>query len=176
MRDRTRVQHLMPLMREFGGLERKRLGAGVTPLEYQRWLDLKGQMGQRFARSRAEGLAALGGAAARERPSRLLVSYRTRDRLIDAIVENIRPAGFFVPTPFAAEVGTPFLLRVDLEREGECADVPATVVTSISQGAHTLSTMSMGMGLKIERPSRSQAAGISKLFAGTLDEALGLNR
>ena len=57
MRDRTKVQQLMPLMREFGGLERKRLGAGVTPLEYQRWLDLKGQIGKNFAK----GLAYLKG-------------------------------------------------------------------------------------------------------------------
>ena len=47
MQEPSQVHQLMPLMREFGGLERMRLGAGVTPLEYQRWLDLKSKIGQR---------------------------------------------------------------------------------------------------------------------------------
>ena len=162
-------------MREFGGLERKRLGSGVSALEFQRWLDLKGQIGQNFARSRKAGLEAIGGAPERERPSRLLVEFRNRDQLLDAMVDNIQPAGFFVPTPFAADVGTSFLLRLSLDREGDTADVPVRVVTSITQGAHTLSTMSMGMGVKILKPTRTQGAGISKIFDGALDQRLGLS-
>ncbi|CAN0249344.1 unnamed protein product [Discosporangium mesarthrocarpum] len=175
MRDRTRVQKLMPLMREFGSLERKRLGAGVTPLEYQRWLDLKGQIGHSFAKSRRAGLQAMGGSEGKERPTRLLVEYRDREHLLESIVSNLQPAGFFVATPFAAEVGVTFSMRVSLEEEGEVADVPVVVATSISQGAHTLSTMSMGMSVKILKPTPAQGAGISKLFASQLDEKLGLN-
>ena len=174
MRDRTKVQQLMPLMREFGGLERKRLGPGVTPLEFQRWLDLKGQIGKTFSKSRADGLSAMGGAAARERPTRLLIEYKHREHLIESIISNIQPAGFFIATPFAADVGSHFLLRVSLVREGETADIPAAVVTSISQGAHTLSTMSMGMSVKILKPTRAQGAGISKVFGSMLDAPLGL--
>lgn len=161
-------------MREFGALERKRLGPGVSALEFQRWLDLKGQIGSSFARSRQAGLAAIGGAKERERPSRLVVDYRNRDALLASIVDNIRPAGFFVATPFAAEVGTCFLMRITLRQEGETADVPVKVVTSITQGAHTLSTMSMGMSVKILKPTRAQGAGISKLFGGALDGPLAL--
>jgi len=174
MRDRTKVQQLMPLMREFGGLERKRLGAGVTPLEYQRWLDLKGQIGNNFAKSRADGISAMGGAADRARPTRLLIEYKSRDHLIESIISNIQPAGFFIATPFAADVGVHFLIRASLEEEGEAADIPCTVVTSITQGAHTLSTMSMGMSVKILKPTPAQGAGISKLFGSMLDTSLGL--
>jgi len=174
MRDRTKVQQLMPLMREFGGLERKRLGEGITPLEYQRWLDLKGRIGKSFAKSRQAGLQAMGGRDGKERPTRMLVEYRNREHLLDSIVSNIQPAGFFVATPFAAEVGETFLMRVSLEEEGEVANVPAVVVTSITQGAHTLSTMSMGMSVKTLKPSRAQGSGISKLFASMLDQKLGL--
>ena len=74
------------------------------------------------------------GALARVCPSGLVLSYKSRDALVDSIVINIQPAGFFVPTPFAALVGTTFLIRPILEQEGECADIPATVVTSITQG------------------------------------------
>ena len=65
-------------------------------------------------------------------------------------------------------------MRLSLEEEGEAADVPVTVVTSITQGAHTLSTMSMGMSVKILKPTRAQGAGISKLFSAMLDRKLGL--
>ncbi len=165
----------MPLMREFGSLERERLGAGVTPLEYQRWLDLKGQIGRSFVKSREAGLQAIGGREGKERPTRLRVEYRNREHLLESVVPNLQPAGFFVATPFAAEVGVTFLMRVSLEEEGEVADVPVVVATSIAQGAHTLSTMSMGMSVKILKPSRAQGPGISKLFAATLDEELGLD-
>jgi hypothetical protein len=90
MRDRTKVQQLMPLMREFGGLERKRLGEGITPLEYQRWLDLKGRIGKSFAKSRQAGLQAMGGRDGKERPTRMLVEYRNREHLLDSIVSNIK--------------------------------------------------------------------------------------
>jgi Tfp pilus assembly protein PilZ len=172
MQDQTKVQHLMPLMREFGGLERQRLGAGVSPLEFQRWLDLKGQIGKTFAQSRADGLSATGGYNGRSRPTRLIVAYRSRNVLIDSIVPNIKPAGFFVPTPFAAGVGTNLIVRVSLDKEGESADIPVTVVTSITQGAHTLSTQSMGMSVKVLKPTRGQAAGISKIFASAFDAEL----
>ena len=174
MRDRTKVQQLMPLMREFGGLERKRLGAGVTPLEFQRWLDLKGQIRRSFARSRKAGLSAMGGDPGSSRPTRLLIEYKSREHLLESLVSNVRPAGLFVATPFAAEVGVEFVVRISLAEEGETADVPGVVITSITQGAHTLSTMSMGMCLKIQKPGRAQASGISKLFAGRLDARLGL--
>ena len=176
MTDGTRVQQLMPLMREFGTLERSRLGAGLDPLEYQRWLDLKIRIGKSFDRGKAKGASGQAEDDGQRRLTRLRISYKTRRALLDAIVDSVCPAGFFAPTPFAADVGTRFLVLVQLEAEGETAEVPCVVVTSISQGAHTLSTMSMGMSLKIERPSRRQVDGISRLFAGVLDQSLGLER
>jgi hypothetical protein len=55
MRDRTKNQQRILLIREFGGLERKRLCDGVMPLEFQRWLDLTGQISQNFAKLRQAG-------------------------------------------------------------------------------------------------------------------------
>ncbi|MBW2424066.1 MAG: hypothetical protein JRG86_07450 [Deltaproteobacteria bacterium] len=75
MADRTTVQKLMPLLREFGNLERQRVGTGVTPLEYQRWLDLKTQMGRNFAAG-DPAVRSLGGAG--DRPTRLRVAFESR--------------------------------------------------------------------------------------------------
>lgn len=149
----------MPLMREFGGLERKRLGDGVTPLEFRRRLDLKGQIGQNFGKSRQAGLSAMGGDGEKARPTVPLVEYKTRDHLIESVISNAQPAGLFVPTLFAAEIGKAFLVRISIEQEGQAGDVPSIVVTSTTQGAHTLSTMSRGMSLKFCGRTGPRAAG-----------------
>ncbi len=167
------MRQLMPLMREFGELARKRVGVGITPLAYQRYLDLKGRIGERFAG--AGSLGPSGGARRSDSSSRtrLLVYYRNRAELVSSIIDNIKPAGLLVSTPFAAEVGTRFMLKLWLEQEKEAAEIPASVVTSISQGSHTLSTTSMGMSLKIEKLNSKQSAGLSKIFAHELDRQLG---
>ena len=93
----------MPLMREFGGLERKRLGDGVCPPRRIPALARpEGPFGQNFAKSRHAGLSAMGGDGEKTRPTRMLVEYQTRDHLTESIASNVQPAGFFGPTPFAA--------------------------------------------------------------------------
>ena len=173
MQDPVDVRLLMPLMREFGDLARRRVGVGVTPLEYQRYLDLKSRIGRRFSDKGA--IRPHGGN--RRAPSssltRLVVSYANRDALLSSIVDNINPVGLLVTTPFAAEVGTRFLIKVSLEREGEAAEFPAVVVTSITRGALTLSTSNFGMSLKIEKMNPAQSAGVSKIFDRELDKKLG---
>jgi hypothetical protein len=176
MAERVNVERLMPMMREYGSLHRKCLGAGVTPLEYQRWLDLERQIGSHMESARAKAEAASRARGARDLRPRLLVTYASRKSLVDSVIDNIHPAGFFVPTPFAAETGSEFVARVFVEEESEMAEVPVSVATSIVQGAHTLSTMNMGMGLKVERLTRAQAASVSKIFDRALDEILGITR
>ena len=56
--------------------------------------------------------------------TRLVVPYINGVALISSIIENIKPAGFLVNTPFAAEIGTRFLVKVSLDQEGESADLP----------------------------------------------------
>ena len=41
-----RQVEILPLLREYRVLERKRSDEGVTPLEYQRWLDLKRRLAE----------------------------------------------------------------------------------------------------------------------------------
>ena len=134
----------------------------MTPLEFQRCFDLKGQkgqIGQNFAKSRQAGLSAMGGDGEKARPTVLLVEYKTRDHLIESVISNAQPAGLFVPTLFAAEIGKAFLVRISIEQEGQAGDVPSIVVTSTTQGAHTLSTMSRGMSLKFCGRTGPRAAG-----------------
>jgi len=170
MSDRLKMQKLLPLMREFGSLERKRLGEGVTPVEYQRWLDLKTQIGKNVAKRPAPASKSYERRRAERRQTRLLAAFESRDALIDAIITNISSAGLFLSTPFTAAVGTSLLIRVSLASSSEAIDIPCTVVTSIGEGAHTLASTELGMGLKFEKLTAEQAAAVSEIFEGTLDD------
>lgn len=172
MQEQTDVRRLMPLIREFGSLARRRVGVGVTPMEYRRYLDLKRQIGQKFRSPEANRDSEKLGHAQKLNRTRLVVTYASRAELIDSVIENISPVGLRVATPFAAEVGTQFLVRICLEHEGESAEFPAVVVRSISEGAHTLPTTVTGMSLKIGRTSAEQGTRLSEIFAHEIDEQL----
>ncbi len=59
---------------------------------------------------------------------------------------NLRPIGLFVPTPFAAEPGTKFELRVTVGETGESYAGPVVVASNnVGPG---FSTQSLGMGVR----------------------------
>jgi hypothetical protein len=174
MQDPAKINKLLPLMREYGGLERKRVGEGVTPLEYQRWLDLRAKIGSNVERPPSQTPEVYERRRAERRPTRLLAVYESRNALIDAIITNISPAGLFLATPFTAPVGTKLLVRVHLEKTGEDVEIPCTVVTSIGENIHTLGSTNMGMGLKFDKLDATQAAAVSEIFEGALDDRVTL--
>lgn len=159
------MMRLLPLLREYGALERKRVREGVTPLEYQRWQDLEKQLAnQIFQEAGPEGVE-------RRRhlrvPTRMLVQYRTRDHLRDAIVSNISKAGLFINSPFSPEVGTTFMLVIQVDTTGESVEVPCEVVST--NLADNLTSQQLGMGVKFVGLGSEQRRAVDELFA----EALG---
>jgi Tfp pilus assembly protein PilZ len=125
------------LLREYVDLNNRRAGAGITPLEYQRWLDLGQQLGKAFP-----GHPPLG----QRGETRIVVEFKDREHLEKAVMMNIRPVGLFVNTPFAPNRGTKLDLRVHVEETGEVFN-SRVVVVSIDVGAE-FSTAVQGMGLK----------------------------
>ncbi len=176
MQDPAKMQKLLPLMREYGSLERKRIGEGVTPLEYQRWLDLRDRIGKNVEKKPSKPPEVHERRRGERRTTRLLAVYESRDELINAIITNISPAGLFLSTAFTAPVGTRLLVRVHLSRSDEDVEIPCTVVTSIGDNVHTLGSTDMGMGLKFEQLDAVQAAAISDIFEGALDDKVNVRR
>ena len=129
------------LLREFAALNRRRRGAGVTPLEYQRWRDLAQRLKAAFPNQPA--LAETG-------KVRLLVEMKDEAELRAAVMMNVRPVGLFVNTPFPPDRGTRFELRVQLVETGEIF-TSRVVVVSNNVGPE-FSTCSFGMGLKFRQP------------------------
>ena len=125
------------LLREYVSLDRKRAGTGVTPIEYQRWLDLGQRLDQLFPeRPRREARA----------KTVMLVGVEREAQLHDAVMMNIHPIGLFIDTPFAPEPGTRLDLRVCVKETGAVLESPVVVVSNgVGPG---FSTEVLGMGVR----------------------------
>jgi len=165
------MSRLLPLVREYGVLERKRLGDGLTRLEYQRWLDLHQQLDRHFPKSAEQEALASGQAERRAHPripTRLLVHYRSPGELRQAIIRNVSRGGLFIETAFAPPVGTRLQVRLRVDDGGEEVEVPCEVV-SVNISAD-LGARRPGMGVKFDHLSPSQQAAVDRLFALALEE------
>jgi len=147
----------LKLFREYAELDRKRSGAGVTPLEFQRWLDLDGRLGARF-RGR--------GAEPRESPgsrTRLRVDFRTPDQFRAAYISELSRGGMFVATPFAPEIGTELVLRIHIHTTQQDLELSGVVATNnVSDG---FSTDLLGMGVHFVSLTPEQRLALDKLLA-----------
>ena len=128
------------LLREYAQLNRRRKDDGITPLEFQRWLDLRKRLERAFPDKPALGL---GG------DTRICVEFASLVALAKAVMMNLRPVGLFVPTPFAPEEGPRFELRVTVRDTREVFDSPVVVV--FQNVGPEFSTTALGMGVRFTR-------------------------
>lgn len=140
------------LLREFVELSKKRVGTGVTPLEYQRWLDLGQQLERAFPNHPPLG---------QRGETRMLVEFKNRDRLAESVMMNVRPIGLFIDTPFAPESGTRLTLLVLVEDTGEVFRSRVVVVSNnVGPG---FSTRSLGMGVRFSNSECELRAVLNEL-------------
>lgn len=168
MAPRKNVARLLPLLREYGSLERKRIREGVTPLEYQRWLDLEKTLATQIFHGEGPG-----GIERRRHlrvPTRMLAQFKTRDHLKDAVISNISRGGLFINTPFTAEIGSFFVLCIRVDATRDAVDVPCEVV---SHGvSDNFCTQEPGMGVKFMNLNAEQRETVDKLLAAALGDEL----
>ena len=164
MQSRQTMMRLLPLLREYGTLERKRVREGVTPLEYQRWRELEQKLSEQIFRD--------SGAPPKERrkhlrvPTRMLVAYRTVGELQHAIISNVSKGGLFISTEYPPAIGTSFVLILKVEETGDSVEVPCEVV-STNPGV-TAAGHPPGMGVKFIGLGAEQRRAVDQLFAAAL--------
>ena len=130
------------LLREYVGLNKRRVDAGITPLEYQRWLDLGQQLEKAFP-----GHPPLG----QRRETRMVVEFFDREQLKAAVMMNVRPVGLFINTPFAPDEGTKLDLRVHVIRTREV--LPSRITVISNNVGPEFSTEALGMGVRFREPN-----------------------
>lgn len=170
---RESVDRLLPMVREFGALERKRAGEGVTPEEYQRWCELKKRIERHFPQSPTPR-----GAERRafvRIPTRMLVEFRSLGASRDAVARTISRGGLFINTSCPPEVGTHLTLLVRSEEGASPVELPCEVVSTNLRPSAAGSAL--GMGVKFGALDARQRELVDRLFAEALhmgiDEGLG---
>jgi uncharacterized protein (TIGR02266 family) len=168
MAARKSMSDLLPLLREYGLLDRKRRGDGVTPVEYHRWHELNETLGRHIPQGKPPG--------GRERrqhlrvPTRMLVQFKTRDQLQEAMITNVSQGGLFINTPFSPNVGTKFTLCLRVDATREAVDVPCQVVSA--NVGDDFSTRDFGMGVKFINLNSQQREAVEVLFAAATENEL----
>ena len=131
------MSSLQDILREVFALNKRRTTEGITPLEYQRWLDLSGKLRKEFPSH-----PPLGGRG----DTCIRVELEDEDALHNATMLNMLPIGIYVNTPFAAEVGTRLGLVVFIKSTAQEFRTRIEVV-STNIGPE-FSTAHLGMGMK----------------------------
>ncbi len=145
------------VLREVVALNKRRTAEGLTPLEYQRWLDLGGKLRKEFP-----GHPPLG-----RGETQIRVEFRDFDRLRASTMLNIRPIGIYVNTPFAAEVGSNFGLVVFIKENGE--EFRSRVEVVSNNVGPDYSTAHLGMGMKFIE-NDCQLRRVLDRLCGVVDE------
>lgn len=156
------VTKLLPIVREYGKLERRRTNDGVTPDEYFRWSELRTQLEEKFP----QGARPAGSdrRATLRLPTKILVDFRSEGDLQAALIRNISRGGLFISTPLKPAVGTKLevLIRIG---DGKQIELPAEVASSciLGPGSET------GIGCKFGRLDETQQAIVDEMFATAID-------
>ena len=151
---------LLPLLREFAVLDRKRTNEGVSPLEYQRWLDLRMRLDKGLGNVESPGREERQQSA--RVPTRIRVEFTSPGRFQQATIRNLSHGGLFIATPFAAEIGVTLVLAISILSTGQVLDLPVEVVTNnVGDG---FSTAAFGMGVKFVGLSTSQKTAVHNLM------------
>jgi len=156
------IQELLPLVREYGRLEKKRTQEAVTPSEFERWAELRDRLEHKFP----QGQRPAGGERRQtlRLPTRMLVEYQTQGALESALIRNISRGGLFIATDRPAPVGSQITLLVRVGA-GRTTELPAEVASTAAAGAHG----QLGMGCKFVGLSSEQQKVVDEMFATALD-------
>jgi Tfp pilus assembly protein PilZ len=153
--DDPSVQDHLSLFREYAVLERKRKSGGVSPLEYQRWVDLDQRLGSKFHKN---------GEAADRRDTRLLVEFHSPEDLRRAYISELTRGGVFINTPFAPEIGTELVLRVRIHTTQQTLELPGVIASNNVSGG--FSTEFLGIGVHFRKLEPETRLALDDLFAG----------
>lgn len=156
------VQELLPLVREYGRLERKRTQDAVTPQEFERWAELRDLLEKKFP----QGERPAGGERRQNLrlPTRMLVEYQSHDALESALIRNISRGGLFISTDRPAPVGSQITLLVRVGG-GRTTELPAEVASTAATDSHGR----RGMGCKFVGLTTDQQKLVEEMFATALD-------
>jgi uncharacterized protein (TIGR02266 family) len=140
------------LLRAYLALDKRRKAGGLSPAEMARWSQLKSALNRHFQPDLEEQHA-----QKRESvrvPLALNVNFESRGEIRKCLMKNLSAGGIFVATVSPLPIGTPFNVRIRIEKTGEEVELPGQVV-SVGVSAN-LAEKEHGMGIRFVNLTEAQ--------------------
>jgi len=157
------------LLRAFLALDKRRKESGLSSADMSRWSDLKSALNRHFDPDVKEHHA-----QKRESvrvPLDLNVNFESRGEVRRCLMKNLSAGGIFVATESPLPIGTPFNVRIHIEKTGEEVELPGEVV-SVGASAD-LSEAKHGMGIRFVHLTEAQARLVEELSEEAMKKAIG---
>jgi len=156
------------LLRAYLALDKRRKDGGLSPIELVRWSQLKATLNRHFQPDVKEQHA-----QHRESvrvPLSLNVSFESRGEIRKCMMKNLSAGGIFVATESPLPIGTPFNVRIRIERTGEEIELPGEVV-SVGASAD-LSHEEHGMGVRFVNLTETQRQQVTEFSEEAMRRAI----
>ena len=156
------------LLRAYLALDKRRKAGGLSPAELARWTQLKNALHRHFEPN-VEDQHAQSRASVRV-PLSLNVNFESRGEIKKCLMKNLSAGGIFVATESPLPIGTPFNVRIRIEKTGEEVELPGEVITvgvsaNLAEEAH-------GMGIRFVRLSEDQQRLVEAFSEEALKKAI----
>ncbi len=156
------------LLRAFLALDKRRKAGGLSPADMARWSQLKNSLHHHFEPG-VEDQHAQSRASVRV-PLSLNVDFESRGEIKKCLMKNLSAGGIFVATESPLPIGTPFNVRIRIEKTGEEVELPGEVVTvgvsaNLAEEAH-------GMGIRFVSLSEDQQRLVEEFPEEALKKAI----
>jgi uncharacterized protein (TIGR02266 family) len=156
------------LLRAFMALDKRRKAGGLSPADLARWSQLKKSLSRHFEpgvnEKHEESRASV------RVPLSLNVNFESRGEVRKCMMKNLSAGGIFVATESPLPIGTPFNVRVRIERTGEEVELPGEVV-SIGVSAN-LSQEEHGMGIRFVNLTTAQHEKVAEFSEEAMKKAI----
>jgi len=156
------------LLRAYLALDKRRKQSGLSPADMARWSDLKNALNRHFDPGVKEQHA-----KKRESvrvPLNLNVDFESRGEVRRCLMKNLSAGGIFVATESPLPIGTPFNVRIRIERTGEEIELPGEVV-SLGVSAN-LAKEQHGMGIRFVHLTEAQARLVEEFSEEAMKRAI----
>ena len=156
------------LLRAFLALDKRRKAGGLSPADMARWSELKGSLDRHFQPNVEEQHA-----KSRESvrvPLSLNVNFESRGEVRKCLMTNLSAGGIFIATESPLPIGTPFNVRIRIEKTGEEIELPGEVV-SVGTSAN-LAEEEHGMGIRFVNLDDAQRKQVAEFSEQAMEKAI----
>ena len=156
------------LFRVFMDLERRRKAGGLLPHEITHWANLKRELNRHF-QPEVENQHSDKRASVRV-PLALKVNFESYGEIRECLMTNMSLGGVFIATTSPLPIGTPLLVRLQIDESGEHLELNGEVATL--DVSADLSREQRGMGIRFVNLSEEQRKQVSELYEQAMMKAI----